>query len=101
MGTGAGFTGQVVGLFEAGKSDWDVVELDNGNSVGSYPGIYDIPLSLLDQLAAGLGPELRPALATASLITTPAMGGYFSLDGVITADGAQWYVCLLYTSRCV
>jgi hypothetical protein len=92
VGTGAGFTGQVVGLFEAGKSDWDVVELDNGNSVGSYPGIYDIPLSLLDQLAAGLGPELRPALATASLITTPAMGGYFSLDGVITADGAQWYV---------
>jgi hypothetical protein len=92
VGTGAGFTGQVVGLFEAGKSDWDVVELDNGNSVGSYPGIYDIPLSLLDQLAAGLGPELRPALATASLITTPAMGGYFSLDGVITAGGAQWYV---------
>ena len=92
VGTGAGFSGQVVGLFEAGKSNWDVVQLDNGNSLGSDPGIYDIPLSLLKQLAAGLGPGLRPALATASLIASPAMGGYLNLDGVITADGAQWYV---------
>jgi hypothetical protein len=92
VGTGAGFTGQVVGLFEAGKSNWDVVQLDNGNSLGSDPGIYDIPLPLLQQLAAGLGAQLRPALATAPLIASPAMGGYLYVDGVITSGGAQWYV---------
>jgi hypothetical protein len=92
VGTGAGFTGPVVGLFEAGKSNWDVVQLDNGNSLGSDPGIYDIPLSLLQQLAAGLGPQLRPALATAPLIASPAMGGYLYVNGVITSDGGQWYV---------
>jgi hypothetical protein len=75
VGTGAGYTGRVVGLFEAGKSDWSTIELDNGDSLGSYPRIYDIPLSLLEHLAAGLGPGLCPALATAALIASPAMTG--------------------------
>ncbi len=92
VGTGAGYTGQVVGLFEAGKSKWSTVQLDNGDSLGSYPGIYDLPLSLLQQLAAGLGPGLRPALATAGLIASPAMTGFLYVNGVITADGSQWYV---------
>ena len=92
VGTGAGYTGHVVGLFEQDKSNWSVVQLDNGNSLGSGPGIYDIPLSLLQQLAAGLGPDLRPALATASLIASSATGGYLYVNGVITADGAEWYV---------
>lgn len=92
VGTGAGFTGQVVGLFDAGKSAWSVVQLDNGASLGSDPGIYDVPLSLLQQLAAGLGAQLRPALATATLIASPAMGGYSYVNGVITADAAQWCV---------
>jgi hypothetical protein len=92
VGTGAGYTGHVVGLFEAGKSTWSTVEIDNGDSLGSYPGIYDIPLSLLKHLAAGLGPLLRPALATAALIASPAMTGWLYVNGVITADGGQWYV---------
>jgi hypothetical protein len=92
VGTGAGYTGQVVGLFEAGKSTWNTVELDNGDSVGSYPGIYDIPLSLLEHLAAGLGPGLRPALATAALIASPPMTGELYVNGVIVADGHDWYV---------
>jgi hypothetical protein len=91
-GTGAGYTGQVVGLFEAGKSTWSTIELDNGESLGSYPGIYDLPLSLLEHLAAGLGPGLRPALATAALIAAPAMTGWLYINGVITAGGSQWYV---------
>jgi len=92
VGTGAGYTGQVVGLFEAAKSKWSAVQLDNGDSLGSDPGIYDIPLSLLQKLAAGLGPGLRPALATAALIASPAMTGFLYVNGVITADGSQWYV---------
>ncbi len=92
VGTGAGYTGQVVGLFEAAKSKWSAVQLDNGDSLGSDPGIYDVPLSLLQKLAAGLGPGLRPALATAALIASPAMTGFLYVNGVITADGSQWYV---------
>lgn len=74
VGTGAGYSGQVVGLFEASMSgssapavtaSWKTVEVDNGESLGSDPGIYDIPLSLLDSRAHGLGASLRPALATA------------------------------------
>lgn len=95
IGTGAGFTGQVVGLFEAVKSHWIAIELDNGNSLGSDPGIYDIPLSLLDRLTRGFGSAVRPALATAYLIATRAMtgptGGSY-LSGVMSADGADWYV---------
>ena len=92
VGTGAGFTGQVVGLFEAAKSKWSSVQLDNGDSLGSDPGIYDVPLSLLQKLAAGLGPGLKSALATAALIASPAMTGFLYVNGVITADGSQWYV---------
>ena len=92
VGTGAGYTGQVVGLFEAGNAKWSAVQLDNGDSLGSDPGIYDVPLSLLQQLASGLGAGLRPALATAALIATPGTGGWSYVNGVMTADGAQWYV---------
>jgi hypothetical protein len=92
IGTGAGFTGQVVGLFEAGRSNWSTIELDNGASLGSDPGIYDIPLSLLEQLTAGLGAGVRPALATAALIAAPAITDWLYVNGVISADGGQWYV---------
>jgi hypothetical protein len=35
VGTGAGYSGRVVGLFEAGKSGWSTIELDNGDSLGA------------------------------------------------------------------
>jgi hypothetical protein len=92
LGTGAGYTTQVVGLFEAEGTRWGPVEVDNGDSLGSDPGIYDIPLLLLRQLTAGFGPSVAPALATAGLIAVPAMIGYVYLNGVIAADGAEWYV---------
>jgi hypothetical protein len=101
VGTGAGYTGQMVGLFEATMSgssapavaaSWSTVELDNGDSLGSDPGIYDIPLSLLGSLAHGLGPSLQPALATAPLIAEPAMTGVIYVNGVINASGVLWYV---------
>jgi hypothetical protein len=92
IGTGAGFSGQVVGLFEADGARWRTIELDNGASLGSDPGIYDIPLSLLLRLTASFGPAVRPALATAALIAAPAMTGYLYVNGVIAADGSDWYV---------
>jgi hypothetical protein len=93
IGTGAGFNGQVVGLFEADGTKWRVIEVDNGDSLGSDPGIYDIPLTLLNQLAATFGPSVQPALASASLIAQTAMTGLGSVpDGVITTDGSEWFV---------
>lgn len=112
LGTGPGYTGQVVGLFEASNAgamspkatgSWRVVELDNGDSVGSYPGIYDIPLSLLRKLAGPLGPALRPELAIASLIATPAMTGIADNgvvpDGVVPFGDSLWYVTETATGR--
>jgi hypothetical protein len=92
IGTGAGYTGQVVGLFESNQSTWRTVELDNGDSLGSDPGIYDIPLSLLDELASGLGPAVQPALAIAPIIATQAMGGWPYLNGVMATGDGDWYV---------
>jgi len=92
IGTGAGYTNQVVGLFEADGTHWRTIALDNGDSLGSDPGIYDIPLSLLRRLAAGFGPGVAPDLATAPLIAQPAMTGWLYVNGVMTADGSEWYV---------
>jgi hypothetical protein len=92
IGSGAGYSGPVVGLFAADGTNWRSVEVDNGASLGSDPGIYDIPLSLLRQLTGAFGASVKPALATAQLIAAPAMTGYLYVNGVIRADGADWYV---------
>lgn len=93
IGTGAGYSGQLVGLFEADGKKWLPIEVDNGNDLGSYPGIYDIPLPLLRRLTAGFGPTVRPALATAPLFVNAAMGadGQY-LNGIDVYDGTDWFV---------
>jgi hypothetical protein len=95
-GAGAGYTDRVVALFQATKpdetGDWRVVELDNGNSLGSYPSIYNIPLSLLHQLAGPFGAALAPEVASADLLASPAMADYQYLNGVVTVNGIRWYV---------
>jgi hypothetical protein len=88
----SGTASQAVGLFVASGPKWSVMRLDSGDSLGSDPWIYDIPLSLLEQLAGRLGPSLRPAVATGELIAQPAMIGTEYTGDVITADGADWFV---------
>ncbi len=92
VGTRDGYPGQVVGLFDASRAKWAVVELDSGGSLGCDPGIYDIPLPLLRQLAVRFGSALQPELATAPLIATNAMTGWPYLSGVITVGGVQWFI---------
>ncbi|HEX2703889.1 MAG TPA: hypothetical protein VHM72_10725 [Solirubrobacteraceae bacterium] len=92
IGTGAGYSDQVVGLFEQAGTRWSTIALDNGDSLGSDPGLYDLPLSLLRELTAGFGPAVRPALATAPLIARNGQNEALYLNGVISADGADWYV---------
>jgi hypothetical protein len=92
VGSRAGQRGQVAGLFNALGPRWIVVEMDSGTGLGSDPGIYDIPLSLLRQLAAHFGPTFRPEIAIAPLIASPALAGWSYVSGVITAGDALWFV---------
>jgi hypothetical protein len=92
IGTGAGYSTQVVGLFEQVGAKWSTIEIDNGDSLGSDPGLYDVPLSLLQELASGFGPGVQPALATAPLIAKHATDEALYVNGVIAADGADWYL---------
>ncbi len=112
LGTGPGYTGEVVGLFEATNGGalnpkvtgpWRTVQVDNGDSLGAYPATYDLPLSLLRKLAGPLGPALRPELATAPLIAEPAMTGITGdtmvPDGVIPFGRSLWFVTEKATGR--
>jgi hypothetical protein len=101
IGTGAGYSTQVVGLFEQVGTKWSTIEIDNGASLGSDPGLYDIPLSLLRQLATGFGPGVQPALATAPLIAKQVTNEALYVNGVITADGADWYLTEKLTGSAV
>jgi|SRR5665213_120242 len=92
VGTGGGYSGQVVGLFDENKGNWSVAVLDNGENLGADTGIYDIPESLLLHLGSQLGQSLRPALATAALIDEPVLSGLDYQGGVIAADGSLWFV---------
>jgi hypothetical protein len=92
VGTRDGDPVKVVGLFEARRAKWTVVELDSGESLGCDPGIYDIPLSLLRQLADRFGSALRPELASAPLVATNAMTGWPYVSGVMTVGGVHWFI---------
>ena len=61
VGTGTGFTGSVVGLFDRGwqPKKWELLTLDNGNALPAAPSVYDLPLPLLTQLADKLGSSAR------------------------------------------
>lgn len=85
-------TSQLVGLFTASGTKWTVMRLDNGDGLGSDPWTYDIPLSLLEQLAGRLGPSLHPAVTTGELVAEPAMIGPVYTGDVMTAAGADWFV---------
>jgi hypothetical protein len=91
-GTGAGYTGQVIALLNVSDQGWQLVELDNGTTLGSFPSIYDIPLSLLRQLSSHFGAALQPEVATGPLIASPAMTGWEYVNRVINVNGALWYI---------
>jgi hypothetical protein len=70
IGTGSGFTGTIVGLFERNSTpkQWNLVSLDNGHALPAAPVVYDLPLSLLLRLTKQLGASLAPQVAAAKLI---------------------------------
>ncbi|NNN20675.1 MAG: hypothetical protein HKL80_01560 [Acidimicrobiales bacterium] len=96
-GTGVGFNGPIIGLFESYKGKWKELELDNGASLGSYPGFYDIPLSLLDKLAGKLNAGFKAALASASIFAESDFTAPYP-DGIITVGSTSWLVVEMFAS---
>jgi hypothetical protein len=97
IGTGAGFSSPVVGLFDrgAGQNGWQVLTLDNGTALPAAPSIYDLPLALVVQLASRLGPVLTPEVAAAKLIAQLQSRYNFAWpqqDGVVIDQGTEWLV---------
>jgi hypothetical protein len=95
VGSGTGYSGQAVGLFEQQGAHWVLISLDDGSALGLDPGIYDFPLVLLRDLAGELGSALAPEVASASLrlhldgLYSPSL---WELSGVIGAGGEQWLI---------
>lgn len=97
VGTGTGFTGRVVGLFDRGAHPkrWELMTLDNGNALPVAPAVYDLPLSLLGRLESRIGPSLAPQLAAARLIARLQSRYHFywpQQNGIVTAAGVNWLV---------
>lgn len=106
IGTGAGFIGPVVGLFESAlvlhTRGWSLITLDNGMALPSAPAIYDLPLGLLAHLAAGVGPTLRPQVAAARLIGRLVSKKHFYWplqNGLVEAGGANWLIAVVPAGR--
>jgi hypothetical protein len=71
VGTGVGYAGPVVGLFNRSAvhpGQWRLMALDNGLSVPTAPTIYDLPPSLLVALERRLGPSFKPIVGATRLV---------------------------------
>src|SRR5439155_18927376 len=100
VGTGTGFTGRVVALFNhaLGRPRWRVITVDNGLALPAAPAIYDLPLPLLVRLASRLRAGLEPEVTAAQLIAhlqDPEREHYWSQqNGVVAAGGRKWLIAV-------
>lgn len=99
VGTGSGFSYRVVDLFEQRGTggSYQAGALDNGAGLGRDPGIYDIPLSLLDRLAAEVGLGDDPAVKSGALVAAlqashPDIESPATVSGVMTFNSSDWIV---------
>jgi hypothetical protein len=104
IGTGAGFTGPIVGLFDRGyrPGEWQLLTLDNGNALPAAPAIYDLPLPLLVSLAAHLGSSLAAPIDAAQLVARLQSRYGFSWaqqNGIVSAGGADWVIAVVPARR--
>jgi len=100
VGTGNGFNGRVVGLFDRAlhPASWALLTLDNGLALPAAPAVYDLPLPLLVSLASRLGSALVPEVAAAKLIArlerTTSMR-WPQQEGIVRTGGRKWLIALL------
>src|SRR4051794_33401065 len=98
VGDGAGVAGPGVGLFMVVKGEWSEISLDNGNLLPAAPAIYDLPLSLLERLAAPAGETLAPHVAAARLIASLQSREHFfwpQRNGIVDAGGERWLIAVV------
>jgi hypothetical protein len=104
VGTGTGYTGRVVGLFnrayQGGK--WRLLTVDNGTALPSVPAMYDLPRSLLTTLARRLGPSTKPQIgATALIARLQRRYGFIwpQQNGLVVARRTSWLVAVVPERR--
>lgn len=91
VGSGSGYSGPVLGLFNEQDRHWKLITLDDGSGLGLDPGMYDLPLPTLYRLAAGLGPSVQPAVASAAL-SNGLNQNLDSVSGVMTINATDWVI---------
>jgi hypothetical protein len=104
VGTGAGFGGRVVGLFDRGSrgARWHVLTLDNGNALPAAPAIYDLPLSLFIRLASRLGSPIARHISAARLIARLQSQDHFDWplqNGIVRVGGTDWLIAVVPAGR--
>jgi hypothetical protein len=101
VGTGEGFSSQVVGLFEQQRDHWQAITLDDGDGLGLAPSVYDIPASLLEMLGEGTGSSVAPAIASTALARScgDSANEMCALSGVMPSDGSDWLLRAIQSTR--
>jgi hypothetical protein len=98
VGTGSGYAGDAVGLFDQIDGRWKLITLDDGSGLGLDPGILDLPRTLLLKLARPLGNAVAPAASSTDVFARfsrehpDGKYGLSSMSGVMAADGANWLI---------
>lgn len=97
-GTGAGYDGPVVGLFNRSAihpSRWRLITLDNGLSLPTASGIYDLPPALLIALERKLGPSFNPiADATRLVDRLRHSGRRLRSSGLVRVGNTLWLAAI-------
>jgi hypothetical protein len=98
LGTGSGYSGDAVGLFDQIDGRWKLITLDDGSGLGLDPGILDLPRTLLLKLAGAIGSAVAPAAASTGEFRQfsrehPAgQYGLSAMSGVMAANGSDWLI---------
>lgn len=104
VGSGGGYVGKLVGLFVRNddKWGWRLLTLDNGNALPAWPAIYDLPLALLERLAARFGPTLAAEADGARLVAQLQRQYDFwwpPAEGIVDFGGSRWLVAIVPRAR--
>jgi hypothetical protein len=91
-GTGDGYTGPVIGLFELLDGRWHDLQLDDGADLAYELEIYDIPVSLFARLGAELGTSVAAQVSAAWPPSRLGLAADASVSSLLEADGSQWLV---------
>ena len=94
-GTGNGYAGPVVALFEEQSHQWQELQINDGTDLAYEEGEYDIPADLFRSLGAELGAIVAPDIQAAAPPSWLGLPTDTTLSGVMTVNGGDWMVGLI------